>query len=71
MTPSPDEEILEEFSPLSIKCRPEAPWIKRCGNSIKFTEEIQNDSKVKLVCEGIIFLSYRGGEFHIHANGGL
>lgn len=50
--PCVSDDILEEFQPFSFQCRPEAPWIKRCGNAIKFTEEIQNDSRVRLLPEG-------------------
>jgi len=53
MIPSPDNELLTEFQALAFQCRPEAPWVKRCGDAIKFTEEIQNESKIQLVCEGI------------------
>lgn len=52
MTPASDNSLLEEFAPFAIKCRPEAPWIKRCGNAIKFTDEIQDDTKVQLATEG-------------------
>jgi len=34
-------EILSEFSYQSINSKPEAPWIKRIGTSIKFTDEIK------------------------------
>lgn len=46
MIPCADNEILKEFEPLAIGCKPEAPWIKRCNNGIKFTEEIQDDNKI-------------------------
>lgn len=53
MSPIADEAILKEFSPFLIQCKPEAPWIKRCGNVIKFTENIQNESKIQLLYDGI------------------
>ena len=34
-------EILNELECRIIPCHPEAPWIKRCGTGIKFTDEIQ------------------------------
>jgi len=49
MTPCPSDEILNEFLPFAFQCRPEAPWIKRCGNGIKFTEEIEDDSRIQLI----------------------
>ena len=51
MTPYTDITILNEFVPTTFPCKPEAPWIKRYGYGIKFTDEIQNDSKIQLIPE--------------------
>ena len=52
MTPLVGIEVLEEFTPFSIQSKPEAPWLKRCSEGIKFTDEIQNDSRIQLITEG-------------------
>ena len=55
--PCVTDDILAEFQPFTFKCRPEAPWIKRCGGNIRFTESLQNDSKVQIVYEGTFCLA--------------
>jgi len=43
MIPYVDISILDYFTLKSIPCKPEAPWIKKKGNSVRFTDEIQDD----------------------------
>jgi tetratricopeptide (TPR) repeat protein len=50
--PKVDDKILEELDPLKVPCNPEAPWIRREDNIIRFTEEISpyeyiDDEKAK------------------------
>ena len=40
MIPYPDIQVLEMFDIKKINCKPEAPWLKRNGNSYTFTDEI-------------------------------
>eukprot|EP00826_Nyctotherus_ovalis_P047581 TRINITY_DN5490_c0_g1_i4.p1 TRINITY_DN5490_c0_g1~~TRINITY_DN5490_c0_g1_i4.p1 ORF type:complete len:103 (-),score=22.32 TRINITY_DN5490_c0_g1_i4:124-432(-) len=42
IVPYIDKSILSDFTYKAINCRPEAPWIKRCKNGVRFTSEMQN-----------------------------
>lgn len=58
MIPAADDELLSEFEPLAFSCRPEAPWIRKWENGIKFTDEIQDDNKIQIAPVGNSFLSH-------------
>lgn len=55
MIPCADNDVLKEFEPLAISCKPEAPWIKKCKSGIKFTEEIQDEDKIQQISTGTLF----------------
>lgn len=44
IVPYISSDILGEFAYQSVNSKPEAPWIKRIGTGVKFTEEIEKSN---------------------------